>query len=221
MYHPRHHQSCEDVPGNLESPRSGRWDSSLLKTHLWNWQLQSAGWVATGRVCFSGTLVVVVVLWLSCVQLFVTPWTVAFQASLSFPVFWSLLKFVSIESVMPSNHLILYFPPCPPALNLSQQFIWRKNQQSHTYLKPQESPYTCEFRIVMSFSEFKSIFPGAFGGVRAAKIVFRGQVCSHGWAWVCSEVSSFVTKTTERLGSGVCCIHLKGTSFSPKEKFLF
>ena len=44
---------------------------------------------------------------LSCVQLFVTPWTAARQASLSFTVSWSLLKLMSIESVMPSNHLIL------------------------------------------------------------------------------------------------------------------
>ena len=41
------------------------------------------------------------------VQLFATPWTVAQQASLSITSFWSLLKLMSIESVMPSNHLIL------------------------------------------------------------------------------------------------------------------
>ena len=43
---------------------------------------------------------------LSHVQLFVTPWTAAHQASLSFTVPWSLLKVMSIELVMPSNHLI-------------------------------------------------------------------------------------------------------------------
>ena len=36
-----------------------------------------------------------------------TPWTVACQASLSFTISWSLLKLMSTESVMPSNHLIL------------------------------------------------------------------------------------------------------------------
>ena len=41
------------------------------------------------------------------VRLFVTPWTAALQASLSIIKCWSLLKFMSIESVMPSNHLIL------------------------------------------------------------------------------------------------------------------
>ena len=44
---------------------------------------------------------------LSRVRLFVTPWTAACQASLSITNSWSLLKLMSIESVMPSNHLIL------------------------------------------------------------------------------------------------------------------
>ena len=47
---------------------------------------------------------------LSCVQLFVTPWTAACQASLSFTTSQSLLKLISIKSVMPSNHLILCHP---------------------------------------------------------------------------------------------------------------
>ena len=47
---------------------------------------------------------------LSHVQLFTTPWTVARQGSLSSVIFWSLGKLMSIESVMPSNHLILYHP---------------------------------------------------------------------------------------------------------------
>ena len=47
---------------------------------------------------------------LSHVQLFVTPRTAAHQASLSFTTSWSLLRFMSIESVMSFNHLILYCP---------------------------------------------------------------------------------------------------------------
>ena len=47
---------------------------------------------------------------LSCVQLFATPWTAACQASLSITNSWSLFKLMSIESVMPSNHLILCCP---------------------------------------------------------------------------------------------------------------
>ena len=44
---------------------------------------------------------------LICVQLFVTPWTAARQASLSITNSWSLLKLMAIESMMPSNHLTL------------------------------------------------------------------------------------------------------------------
>ena len=56
---------------------------------------------------------------LSHVELFVTtPWTVAHQASLSITNSWSLLKLMSIESVMPSNHLIL----CCPLLLLPSIF---------------------------------------------------------------------------------------------------
>ena len=55
---------------------------------------------------------------LSHVRLFVTPWTVAHQASLSFTISQNLLKFISIESVMPSNHLLL----CCPLLFLPSNF---------------------------------------------------------------------------------------------------
>ena len=53
------------------------------------------------------TSAVVVVESLSHAWLFVTSWTATCQASLSFTIFWSLLKLMSIETVMPSNHLIL------------------------------------------------------------------------------------------------------------------
>ena len=49
----------------------------------------------------------VVVQLLSCVRLFATPWTAAHQALLSFTISWSLLKLMSIESMMLSKHLIL------------------------------------------------------------------------------------------------------------------
>ena len=55
---------------------------------------------------------------LSRVQLFATPWTAARQASLSITNSWSLLKLMSIELVMPSNHLIL----CHPLLFLPSIF---------------------------------------------------------------------------------------------------
>jgi len=52
------------------------------------------------------------------VQLFVTPWTAAHQASLSFTISWSFLKLMSFNSVMPSNHFIL----CHPLLLLPSIF---------------------------------------------------------------------------------------------------
>ena len=51
---------------------------------------------------------------------FATPWTAADQASLSFTISWRLLKLMSIESMMSSNHLILCHPPSPPALSVFQ-----------------------------------------------------------------------------------------------------
>ena len=55
---------------------------------------------------------------LGCVQLFVIPWIAVLQASLSFTISRSLLKLMSIESVMPSNHLVL----CHPLLLLPSIF---------------------------------------------------------------------------------------------------
>ena len=55
---------------------------------------------------------------LSRVRLFATPWTSHGQISLSFTISWSLLRLMSIESVMPSNHLIL----CCPLLLLPSIF---------------------------------------------------------------------------------------------------
>ena len=63
---------------------------------------------------------IVVVQSLSHVQPFVALWTAAGRASQSFSISQSLLKFMSIESVMLSNHLILSLSSPPPALNLSQ-----------------------------------------------------------------------------------------------------
>ena len=53
---------------------------------------------------------------LSRVRLFATPWTAAHQASLPITNSWNLLKFMSIESVRPSNHLILCHPLLLPSI---------------------------------------------------------------------------------------------------------
>ena len=74
-------------------------DMSLSK--LWELVMNREAWLATVHV---------VVQLLSHAQLFVTPWTAAHQAVLSFTITWNLLKLMSIESVMPSNHLVLCHP---------------------------------------------------------------------------------------------------------------
>ena len=71
-------------------------------------------WLPSRRLAL---VVLLVVQLLSCVSLFVITWVAAHQARL-FTVFWSLLKFMSIESVMVSNHLIL----CCPLLLLPSNF---------------------------------------------------------------------------------------------------
>ena len=69
---------------------------------------------------------------LSHIWLFATPWIAAHRASLSITNSWSLHKLMSIESVMPSNHLILCRPllllpsifPCIRVFSMSQLFPW-------------------------------------------------------------------------------------------------
>ena len=65
--------------------------------------------------------IVVFVQLLSCVQLFANPYTAARHAPLSFTISWSLLKLMSIELLMLSNHLILVtpFPSCPQSFPAS------------------------------------------------------------------------------------------------------
>ena len=82
------------------SPTQG---SNLCLLGLLLWQCTTP-WFQPAKALTSS------VQWLSPVQLFAIPWTAAHQASLSIANSWSLLKFMSIESVMPSNHLILCCP---------------------------------------------------------------------------------------------------------------
>ena len=81
------------------------------------------------------TYIVVAVQLLSRVWLFVTPWTAACQASLSFTISWSLLKLMSIESMMPSKHLILWcslllLPSIFPSIRVSSMSLFTSSGQS-------------------------------------------------------------------------------------------
>ena len=73
---------------------------------------------------------------LSCVQLFATPWAVACQASMSITNSQSFFKLISIESVMPSNHLILCHPLLlPPSIFPSIRVFSNKVKSSHQVAK--------------------------------------------------------------------------------------
>ena len=69
----------------------------------------------------------VVVQSLSCVRLFATLQTATLQAPLSFTISWSLLRVMSIESVMPSNHLILCRPLLLPSIFPSSQVFFNES----------------------------------------------------------------------------------------------
>ena len=83
----------------------------------------------------------VVVQSLSHVRLFVTPWREAHQASLSFTISWGLLKLMSIELVMPSNHLILcHSEACKRVPNLMLEHFHHPENRPRTH---QHSPFSC------------------------------------------------------------------------------
>ena len=97
---------------NLDSVLKSR---DITKVHL----IKAVVFPVVMHGCESLTIkkavVAVVVQSLSHVQLFVTSWTASHQASLSFTISQSLLKLMSIESAMPSNHLILCRPLLLPS----------------------------------------------------------------------------------------------------------
>ena len=94
---------------------------------------------------------------LSPVQLFAIPWTVAHQASLSSTVCWSLLKLMSIELVIPSNHLILYhslffLPSIFPSIRVFSSELplyirWPKYWSFSFNINPNEYSALINFRI--------------------------------------------------------------------------
>ena len=103
----------------------GLWCSPTWAAHQYSWlpvqTHTSTHWEGNcldKHMCVPATRkwIVVIVQALSSVWLLVIPWTARRQTSLSFTISWSLLKFVSIESVMPFNHL------CHPLLLLPSIF---------------------------------------------------------------------------------------------------
>ena len=113
--------------------------------------IDNLGWI-THRCQFSS------VQWLSHVWLFATPWNAARQASLSITNSRSLLKLMSIDSVMPSSHLILcrpllLLPPTPPSIRVfsnesSLRMRWPKDWSFSFSIRPsKEHPGLISFRV--------------------------------------------------------------------------
>ena len=95
---------------------------------------------------------------LSHVRLFATPWIAACQASLSITICWSSLRLTSIESVMPSSHLILgrpllLLPPIPPSIRVfsnesTLHMRWPKRWSfSFSIIPSKEIPGLISFRM--------------------------------------------------------------------------
>ena len=92
------------------------------------------------------------------VQLFVTPWPAANQTSLSFAISWSLLKLISIESVMPSNHLalccsLLLLPSIFPSIRvfsneLSLRIRWPKYWSFRFSISPSDHHHSSKASIL-------------------------------------------------------------------------
>ena len=115
-------QSCPTLCDPMDYSLSGSSIHEIFQARVLEWIAISfsrgSSWPRnrTRVSCIAGRRFTVQLL--SHVQIFATPWTAAHQAPLSFTVSWSLLKLMSIESVMPSNHLIL----CHPLLLLPSIF---------------------------------------------------------------------------------------------------
>ena len=110
-------------------------------------------------------VVVAVVQLLSCVPLFVTPWTEELQASLFFNIFWSLLKVMSTESVMPSNHLLI----CRPLLLLPSIFPSIRVFSNESALRVRGPTYlypclSCFPLLVFKNHQGQWFHPGSLGG---------------------------------------------------------
>jgi len=101
---------------------------------------------------------------LSCVWLFVTPWTTARQASLSITNSWSLLRFMSSESMMPSNHLIL----CCPLSSCLQSFPASGSFSMSQFSSEGWRDFS---RIILNQKELRPCLPGTLHPERKASSI--------------------------------------------------
>ena len=90
---------------------------------------------------------------LSHIWFFATPWTAACQASLSFTISWSLLKLMSVELMMQSNHLI----PCQPLLLLPSIFLSMRIFSNESALHIRWPKYWSFSFSISPFSEYSGL----------------------------------------------------------------
>ena len=123
---------------------------------------------------------------LSRVRLFVTPWITAHQASLSITNSWNSLRLTSIESVMPSSHLILrrpllLLPPIPPSIrvfsNESTLHIRRPKYWSFNFsiIPSKEIPGLISFRmdwldLLAVQGTLKTLLPPQFKSINSSAL---------------------------------------------------
>ena len=107
-------------PGGTWNNHFGKWESK----HMVLWLVITYLKVIVASLNETSQYVVVIVVQsLSHVHFFTTPWTAAHHASLSFAISQSVLRLTSIESMMPSNHLIFCCPfSCPQSFPASRSF---------------------------------------------------------------------------------------------------
>ena len=145
--------SCVQLLANLWTARLlCPWDSPSRNTGVGCHFLLQPSFYMWGNQGFSS------VHSLSRVQLFVTPWIAARQASLSITNSWSSLRLTPIESVMPSSHLILchpllFLPPIPPSIRVfsnesTLRMRWPKYWSfSFSIIPSKEIPGLISFRM--------------------------------------------------------------------------
>ena len=128
------------------------------------------------------TYSVLVVQLLSRVQLFAIPWTSARQDSLSFTISLSLLKLMSIESVIPSNHLILccHLLSCPQSFPASESFPMSQLVASvakvlELQLQHQSFPMNIQDWFPLRLTGLISLLSKGFSRVFASTIVWKHQ----------------------------------------------
>ena len=136
----------------------------------------------------------VVVQSLSRVWLFATPWATAHKASLSFIIFWSLLKLMSFEMMMPSNHLIL----CRPLLLLLLIFPSIRVFSNESALSIRWSKYWNFSSASVLPVNIQGWFPLGLTGLNA--LLSKGLLRVPFWLWLLFQLAAAFSAALSYLG---------------------